>query len=68
MADANPSGDAAMPPAEDGGLNADEAFGTEEDITADLAGASADEIKSRIRLLDNDIRVMKSEMGVGCLR
>lgn len=31
------------------------------DITADLANASADEIKQRIRLLDNDIRVMKSE-------
>lgn len=30
-------------------------------VTDDLKTASADEIKQRIRLLDNDIRVMRSE-------
>lgn len=56
---------AAAPPAEgaasaEGGLDA--AFEDEEkDLVADLSNETADGIKQRIRLLDNDIRVMKSE-------
>lgn len=40
----------------------DAAFGADEpDMTEELANNSTDDLKTKIRLLDNDIRVMKSE-------
>merc|ERR1719188_1929305 len=47
-------------PAE-GGLDSADIWGEDDIITDDLKRASTEEIQQRIRLLDNDVRVMKSE-------
>merc|ERR1719491_2502839 len=44
-----------------GGLESADIWGDDDILTAELKRASADEIQQRIRLLDNDVRVMKSE-------
>merc|ERR1719386_168630 len=43
------------------GLDSADIWGEDDILTDDLKRASNDEIQQRIRLLDNDIRVMKSE-------
>jgi 26S proteasome regulatory subunit T5 len=45
-----------------GATNLDDAFGEADDLK-DLDGLSADQIRQRQRLLENDCRVMKSEEG-----
>jgi 26S proteasome regulatory subunit T5 len=44
-----------------GGLEGADIWGEEDILTDELKAASADEINQRMRLLENDIRVMKSE-------
>lgn len=44
-----------------GGLDSADIWGEDDILTDDLKKASADEISQRIRLLDNDVRIMKSE-------
>jgi len=44
-----------------GGLDSADIWGDDDILTDELKKASADEINQRIRLLDNDIRIMKSE-------
>eukprot|EP00440_Ansanella_granifera_P050643 gb/GFBE01054890.1/.p1 GENE.gb/GFBE01054890.1/~~gb/GFBE01054890.1/.p1 ORF type:complete len:451 (+),score=167.74 gb/GFBE01054890.1/:1-1353(+) len=60
-----PMGDAAAAPAAaeapKTGLDSADIWGEDDILTDELKRASADEIQQRIRLLDNDIRVMKSE-------
>eukprot|EP00913_Durusdinium_trenchii_P007955 g7461.t1 len=43
------------------GLDSAEIWGEDDIVTEELKRANADEINQRIRLLENDIRVMKSE-------
>merc|ERR1719362_1843971 len=59
MGDASAAGGAAAPKA--GGLDRADIWGEDDIITDDLKRASTEEIQQRIRLLDNDVRVMKSE-------
>merc|ERR1719497_265390 len=44
-----------------GGLDSADIWGEDDILTDELKRASADEIQQRIRLLDNDVRIMKSE-------
>jgi len=60
MTDATPA-PAPAAPATGGGLESADIWGEDDIVTADLKRSSVDEINQRIRLLDNDIRVMKSE-------
>jgi len=48
-------------PTSGGGLEGADIWGEEDILTDELKKASADEINQRMRLLENDIRVMKSE-------
>jgi len=57
---------AGAPPAEDAnkpgeGLDSADIWGEDNILTDELKRASGDEIQQRIRLLDNDVRIMKSE-------
>ena len=40
-----------------------EIFGEEDSFLADVVHLTNDDLKTRIRALDNEIRIMKSDMG-----
>jgi 26S proteasome regulatory subunit T5 len=62
MGDANAAPAPATAPAP-AGLDSADIWGDDDILTEELKRASADEINQRIRLLDNEVRIMKSEQG-----
>merc|ERR1719428_1903002 len=60
MGDAAAAGGAAAAP-KAGGLEGADIWGEDDILTDDLKRANGEEIQQRIRLLENDVRVMKSE-------
>merc|ERR1719356_1851403 len=59
---AAPAGDAPAAGGESkGGLDSADIWGEDDILTAELKRASTDEIQQRIRLLENEVRIMKSE-------